>query len=45
MFDWLKKRPEVKTEPKQETPKVKAKAKTSKEIATEAGEPYISILI
>jgi hypothetical protein len=44
MFDWLKKRPEVKTEPKQETPKVKAKAKTSKEIATEAGEPYISIL-
>jgi hypothetical protein len=44
MFDWLKKRPEVKTEPKQETPKAKAKAKTPKEIATEAGEPYISIL-
>ena len=43
MFDWLKKKSEVKTE-KQETPKVKPKAKTPKEIATEAGEPYISIL-
>jgi len=40
MFDWLKKKPEV----KQEAPKVKAKAKTAKEIATEKGEPYISIL-
>ena len=44
MFDWLKKKPEVKTETKQETPKAKSKAKTPKEIATEAGEPYISIL-
>ena len=44
MFDWLKKKSEVKTETKQETPKVKPKAKTPKEIATEAGEPYISIL-
>ena len=40
MFDWLKKKPEV----KQETPKVKTKSKSSKELATEAGEPYISIL-
>ena len=44
MFDWLKKKSEVKTETKQETPKAKSKAKTPKEIATEAGEPYISIL-
>jgi hypothetical protein len=40
MFDWLKKKPEAKPE----APKVKAKAKTAKEIATEKGEPYISIL-
>lgn len=44
MFDWLKKKSEVKTETKQETPKAKSKAKIPKEIATEAGEPYISIL-
>ena len=44
MFDWLKKKPEAKTEAKPETPKVKAKTKTAKEIATEKGEPYISIL-
>jgi hypothetical protein len=40
MFDWLKKKPEVKTE----APKTKPKTKTPKEQATEAGEPYISIL-
>jgi hypothetical protein len=41
MFDWLKKKkPEVKTE----TPKAKPKSKTPKEIATEAGEPYISVV-
>jgi hypothetical protein len=40
MFDWLKKKPEI----KQEKPKVKVKAKTAKEMATEAGEPYISVV-
>jgi hypothetical protein len=42
MFNWLKK----KKEPvKEETPKVqKAKTKTAKELATEAGEPYISVV-
>lgn len=41
MFDFLKKKkPEVKTE----TPKAKPKSKTPKEIATEAGEPYISVV-
>lgn len=44
MFDWLKKKPVAKQEVKSEAPKVKAKAKTAKEIATEKGEPYISIL-
>lgn len=44
MFDWLKKKPVAKPEAKSEAPKVKAKAKTAKEIATEAGEPFISIL-
>jgi hypothetical protein len=42
MFDWLKKKP--KEEPKEEKPKVKVKAKTAKELATEAGEPYISVV-
>ena len=42
MFDWLKKKP--KKEPKEEKPKVKVKAKTAKELATEAGEPYISVI-
>ena len=41
MFDWLKKKPEVKSDvPKQK----KVKTKTDKEIATEAGEPYINII-
>lgn len=41
MFDFLKKK--VKEEPKEEKPKTK-KVKTPKEIATEAGEPYISVV-
>lgn len=44
MFNWLKKKSEAKPETKSEAPKVKIKAKTAKEIATEAGEPYINIL-
>jgi hypothetical protein len=40
MFDFLKKKPEVTPDP----PKSKAKTKTPKEIATEAGEPYINII-
>jgi hypothetical protein len=40
MFDWLKKKPEV----KEEKPKTKVKAKTAKELATEAGEPYVSVV-
>ena len=42
MFSWLKK----KKEPvKKETPKVqKVKSKTNKELSTEAGEPYISVI-
>lgn len=42
MFSWLTK----KKEPvKEETPKAqKAKTKTAKELATEAGEPYISVV-
>lgn len=40
MFDWLKKKPEV----KEEKPKSKAKTKTAKELATEAGEPYVSVV-
>lgn len=40
MFDWLKKKPKV--EPKEEKPKVKKKS--AKELATEAGEPYISVV-
>ena len=41
MFDWLKKKPEVKAEPKSEP---KTKKKSAKELATEAGEPYISVV-
>jgi len=41
MFDWLKKKKEV---PKEEKPKPKVKAKSAKELATEAGEPYISVV-
>ena len=40
MFDWLKKKPEV----KEERLKPKTKIKTAKELATEAGEPYISVV-
>lgn len=43
MFDFLKKK--VKQEPKEEKPKItKSKNKTAKELATEAGEPYISVV-
>jgi hypothetical protein len=41
MFDWLKKKPEVKAETKSEP---KPKKKLAKELATEAGEPYISVV-
>jgi hypothetical protein len=44
MFDWLKKKSEVTAETKQEAPKTRTKSKSPKELATEAGEPYISIL-
>lgn len=40
MLNWFKKKPEV----KEEKPKVKTKVKTAKELATEAGEPYINVL-
>jgi len=40
MFDWLKKKPE----PKQETPRKIKKEKSQKELATEAGEPYVSVV-
>ena len=43
IFDWLTRKP--KEEPKEEKPKThKVKAKTAKEIATEAGEPYVSVV-
>ena len=45
MFDWFKKKPkkapEVKEPPK---PKAPVKTKTEKELATEAGEPWVAIL-
>lgn len=41
MFDWLKKKPEVKAETKSEP---KPKKKSAKELATEAGDPYISVV-
>ena len=41
MFDWLKKKPEVKVETKSEP---KTKKKSAKELATEAGEPYVSVV-
>jgi hypothetical protein len=41
MFDWLKKKPEIKSETK---PEPKPKKKSAKELATEAGEPYINIV-
>jgi len=40
MFDWLKKKKEV---PKEEKPKPKVKAKSAKDLATEDGEPYVSV--
>jgi len=43
MFDWLKKKP--KSELKKESPpEPKPKKKTDKELATEAGEPYVSVV-
>ena len=41
MFDWLKKKPEPKIEKKPEPKVIK---KTAKELATEAGEPYITVV-
>jgi hypothetical protein len=41
MFNWLKKKSEVKAETKSEP---KSKKKSAKELATEAGEPYISVV-
>jgi hypothetical protein len=41
MFDWLRKK---KQEPKEEKIKVKAKTKTAKELATETGEPFVSVI-
>jgi hypothetical protein len=40
MFDWLKKKPKV----NEEKPRPKVKTKTAKELATEAGEPYVSVV-
>ena len=42
MFDWLKKKPKQE-EPKKEKVETKVK-KTPKELATEAGEPYINVV-
>lgn len=43
IFDWLTRKP--KEVPKEEKPKThKVKAKTAKEIATEAGEPYVNVI-
>ena len=43
IFDWLKRKP--KEAPKEEKPKThKVRAKTAKEIATEAGEPYVNVI-
>lgn len=41
MFDFLKRKKEVK---KEETPAPKAKKKSPKDIATEAGDPYINVV-
>lgn len=43
MFDWFKKKPKKATEVK-EPSKPKAPAKTEKQIATEAGEPWVQVL-
>jgi hypothetical protein len=42
MFDFLKKK--VKETPKAEKAEPRAKKKSAKELATEAGEPYISVI-
>jgi len=45
MFDWFKKKPKKAAETKEaSTPKVKAPVKSEKDLATEAGEPYVAIL-
>ena len=44
MFDFLKRKKEVKKEAIPPAPKtVKAKVKSAKDLATEAGEPYVSV--
>lgn len=43
MFEWFKKKKQVEA-PKVEEPKPKPKKKTEKELATEAGQPYVAIL-
>jgi hypothetical protein len=43
MFNWFKKKPKKAPEVK-EPPKPKAPVKTEKELATEAGEPWVAIL-
>lgn len=43
MFEWFKKKKPVEA-PKVEEPKPKPPKKTPKELATEAGEPYVAIL-
>jgi hypothetical protein len=43
MFDWFKKKPKKVAEVK-EPAKPKAPVKTEKELATEAGEPWVAIL-
>lgn len=42
MFNWLKKK--VKETPKAEKTEPKTKKKSAKELATEAGEPYVSVV-
>jgi hypothetical protein len=42
MFDWLKKK--VTKIPKEEISKSKTKTKTPKVLATEAGEPFVSVI-
>lgn len=47
MFDFFKKKPKHELSEPEETPvapEVKAPAKSEKELATEAGEPYIAVL-
>jgi hypothetical protein len=41
MFDFLKRKKEPE---KEEKPKIKVKPKTPKDLATEAGEPYVSVI-